>query len=300
MKEKVQKLVLNPNFRKVASVSILLITVFLFAYYIHKKPELIHSLRHINLGITLVLLALYTVILLTNTFILRWSVELCSRYIGTLETLLLTAYSSLVNFFGPLQSGPGFRAVYLKKKTDVSLKSYGMATLLYYGVFGVINLILLCYGLQPTLAIIALVILVCGALAGGWYLARRGGQQFLKHPVQVSKISLMTVLQVATMAIIFFLELKVVNPHIAFSQALIYTGAANLALFVSLTPGAIGIRESFLLFSTSLHHISTRNIIAASIIDRGVYFLFLGLLFVGTTSFHAGERLQKRANTKPS
>jgi uncharacterized membrane protein YbhN (UPF0104 family) len=66
-----------------------------------------------------------------------------------------------------------------------------------------------------------------------------------------------------------------------------YTGAANFALFVALTPGAIGIREAFLLFTRHLHHISSANIVAANIIDRAIFIVVLGVLFGLTLGFHA-------------
>jgi uncharacterized membrane protein YbhN (UPF0104 family) len=71
-----------------------------------------------------------------------------------------------------------------------------------------------------------------------------------------------------------------------------YTGAANLALFVSLTPGAIGFRESFLYFSQSLHHITTAQILSANLIDRAVYVIFLLLLLLVVLIMHVGKRLR--------
>jgi uncharacterized membrane protein YbhN (UPF0104 family) len=64
-----------------------------------------------------------------------------------------------------------------------------------------------------------------------------------------------------------------------------------MALFVSLTPGAIGIREAFLTFSQQLHHIDTSTIVAANIIDRAVYLVFLGVLFIFVFSLHARDKL---------
>lgn len=284
----------SPLFRKIAGVVIVAATLGLFAYYAFTKPELLHGLRNVSLGAALVLLGLYVVVLLTNTFILHWSVELCSRTISRFESLLLTSYSSLINFFGPLQSGPGFRMLYLKKKHDVSVKSYTISTLLYYSVFGAASLLLLGYGLSPALATAGLILVIVGAIGGGWFINKRH-KQFIKHPMQVGKVIVVTMLQVFVTVLVYYFELRLVDKHVGLSQAIIYTGAANLALFVSLTPGALGIRESFLFFSQQLHHIDSHTIIAASVIDRGVYFVFLGLLFVFSASFHVGDRLKKQA-----
>jgi uncharacterized membrane protein YbhN (UPF0104 family) len=99
--------------------------------------------------------------------------------------------------------------------------------------------------------------------------------------------------------IIYYTELRSLS-HVSFGQALIYAGAADFALFVSLTPGAIGFRESFLLFSRDLHHIGSGTIAAASLIDRAIYIILLGILFVIALSFHAKSFLTKAPQAPPS
>src|SRR6185312_11421412 len=101
-----------------------------------------------------------------------------------------------------------------------------------------------------------------------------------------------TLIQISFVAVIYYSELRSVAPGTTFGQAVIYTGAANLALYVSLTPGAIGFRESFLLFSRHLHHISSTTIVAASILDRAVYVVFLLGLAVFVFGTHVNRRLK--------
>jgi uncharacterized membrane protein YbhN (UPF0104 family) len=100
-----------------------------------------------------------------------------------------------------------------------------------------------------------------------------------------------TLLQLALQAVIFGIELHNVDPGVSIGQIMSYTGVANLAIFVALTPGAIGIRESFLLFSQNLHHINSSTIVAAHVTDRAIYLLFLGILFVLVISLHAKDKL---------
>jgi uncharacterized membrane protein YbhN (UPF0104 family) len=106
-----------------------------------------------------------------------------------------------------------------------------------------------------------------------------------------------TAAQMTVQVVIFYTELRSVDASISFAQALTYTGAANFALFVSLTPGAIGIREAFLVFSQGLHHISSAAIVAANVIDRAVYLMLLGILFILVLSLHAKDKLRLNKNT---
>jgi len=98
-------------------------------------------------------------------------------------------------------------------------------------------------------------------------------------------------LQVVLIALIYTVELKSINPSITVHQAVIYSGAANFALFVSITPGAIGFREAFLVFSEKLHHITPSTILTANVIDRAAYVALLGLLFLVAISLHVKKRL---------
>jgi len=286
------KVKLTPKVKQLLGWFVLVATIGLFAYYLKTHPDFWQNIKNISLAIIFLLLVLYSGILLTNGFILYWSVKVCSKLISKSEAMMLNAYSTLVNFFGPLQSGPGFRAVYLKKKHDVSVKAYAGATFLYYGAFGALSLILLGYGISPLLSVAGLITFIAVGLFGTNLIAK-WKPQFAHHNPLVRKIVFMTLVQVFINSLIYFTELRVVDSGISFSQALIYTGAANLALFVSLTPGAIGFREAFLLFSQNLHHIDTNTILSASVIDRTVYFVFLGLLFLFTAGFHAKDKFKK-------
>ena len=69
-------------------------------------------------------------------------------------------------------------------------------------------------------------------------------------------------------------------PGVKINQVISYTGAANFALFVNVTPGAVGIRETFLFFSEKLHHITNAAIIGSNVLDRSVYIIFLAIMFL--------------------
>ncbi len=107
-------------------------------------------------------------------------------------------------------------------------------------------------------------------------------------------LALATAIQLAAQCAIYFVEVHAVDHSVSVGQILTYTGAANFALFVALTPGAIGIRESFLLFTQHLHHLGSAIIVSANVIDRAAYLVLLGILFVIVSSMHAGKKLRLR------
>lgn len=280
-------------------VLILLATLAAFVLFFIHNPQYWHDLKTVSPWwiVAVVLLNIPMIGLLV--LIYDACLQLCGKRIPWKENFLLTSYSSIINFFGPLQSGPGVRAAYLKTRHDVRLRDYGLATLLYYGLFAFFSALFLLVGARPWWQ----TVLALAAVAGlSWfvfrYFARKekkpAESQFHLHPNIVLKLAILAFLQVLLTAITYYVELKAVNPHVGLGQAMSYAGAANFALFVSLTPDAIGFREAFLVLSQGLNHVSTANIFSANVIDRASYVLFLALLFLVVLATHAKDQLHIR------
>ncbi len=283
-------------------VAIMVLSVASFAYYLAHHGYLLKQLAHTPLLLLFWVFLLYGGVFVALALILEAGVRMCRVKLPARENLLLNSYSMLVNFFVIGQAGPGVRAAYLKKKHGLLVRRYIFVTLLYYACYAVVSALLMLLGSSAAwwLTLLA-VLLVAGAsaLVVYWYQARSK----LKHEgLQLNAPNLLylllaTVLQALLQISVYWLELHHVNAHVTLRQTVAYTGVANMALFVSLTPGAIGIRESFLVFSERLHHISSANIVSANLIDRSVYILFLGVLFAVTVSFHVKEKLSLKAPT---
>ena len=220
------------------------------------------------------------------------TLRLCNIKLAPAESALLTMYATVINFFGPLQSGPAFRGIYLKRKHGLNLKTYTAATLLFYALYALFSGFFLLYGLLGWWLVLG-VILICMV---GWYVQKRQWSVVKRfHSLDLQALyglAAATLFQVVLVAVIYYVELRSISPGVHFGQAVIYAGAANFSLFVSLTPGAIGFRESFLLFTQHLHHISSSTIVAANIIDRSMYIVLLAVIGVVIAVTHTGRRLR--------
>ncbi|MBW3568501.1 flippase-like domain-containing protein [Candidatus Parcubacteria bacterium] len=281
-KEKITSFI--KRFRQFLGFFILGLTIAVFWLYFKNNPGALTPLKDIGLFIIVLLVAFYFLFLITNFFITSLTIKLCGKNYPNKDTLQLTAYSTLVNFFGPLQSGPGFRAVFLKAKLGIKIKDYTLATIVYYFFFALISLLMMFGPVNPLLALAV----TLGAIVIGYrYL---GTKRLINKKSLIIGIFLATIIQLLLVAVIYGVELKALGAHASISSILIYTGSANLALFVAFTPGAIGIRESFIYFSQSLHHVPTDVILAAGLLDRAVYVVFLGLLFVASGWLHFGKK----------
>jgi len=280
--------------RPILTVSVLLATIAGFIYYFATHPAVRHQLAQTSPLTLATLFFLYLSVLVALSLVTLTTLRLCKISLPPSESLLLTMYATVVNFFGPLQSGPAFRGVYLKRKHNVDLKKYAAATLVFYALYAAFSGLFLLSGLFHWWLLIAAIL----AVAVLWYVRTTSISFFTRFQAldlnAIYALAAATLLQLAIVAVIYFVELRSIDHTISFGQAIIYAGAANFALFVSLTPGAIGFRESFLLFSRHLHHIDANTIVAANIIDRAMYIVLLtviGVLIFGT---HAQRRFQPK------
>lgn len=280
------------------------VTAALFTLFFIHHPAYVTALRQTKFSTLLVVFGLYVLLLICLMVVYQCILLLCNKPLSWHENGLLTIYTLLVNFFGPLQSGPGFRAIYLKNKHRVRIRDYAGATFIYYGFYILISLLFLLVTNRPWWQTVLALLVVGGT--GLWGLRYWNH----KHKLDVSGndshfrlttkgctlLALSTLAQIAITAVIYSVELRSIHPNINFGQAMTYSGAANFALFVSLTPGAIGFRETFLIFVEHLDHINTATVLSANVIDRSVYIVFLALLFL----LAVGINLKKRLHVKTS
>lgn len=283
------------SWRPAAAIIVLVATIAAFIYYFATHPAVRQQLHRTSPAVLLLILVLYFGTIVALALVNAATLRLCKIRMPGSESLLLTAYSAVVNFFGPLQSGPAFRAVYLKKKYGVGLKNYTAATFMYYFFFAAFSGLFLLSGLLKwwLVVLVLLGILLMAVLRRD----RRFNSRFKNLDLAgCYYLAGAALLQVCLVAAVYYTELRSVAPGTHLSQAIIYTGAANFALFVSLTPGAVGFRESFLVFSRHLHHISNSTIVAASILDRAMYIVLLLVMAL----FIFGTHARRQLNVKPS
>lgn len=275
--------------RAVLAVLVLLATITIFTVYLLHHPEIFRTLSRISPVALAAIFLLYIFAIGSLVWIQRAVLGLTGIELEKKENALVVMYSTIINFFGPLQSGPAFRAAYLKTRHHINLKKYALATLVYYGLFALFSgLFLLAY-----LIGLWIFVLAAAAFAAAPLMLKIKYFRGLDLP-NVRQLALATFCQVAVQSIIFFAELRILMPQVTYVQTLVYTGAANFAMFVSLTPGAIGFREAFLLFSQKIHHIGTDTIAAASLIDRSVYIVFLLIMAAVIFGMHANDYLKTK------
>src|SRR6478672_2499670 len=140
---RIRAILKNKLLRTILVILIIIATLVVFTNYLFTHPEVITLLLSLPPAVLMLLAIAYIGTIVANAYVLSVSLKMIGKKVHFAENVSLTGYSSVVNFFGPLQSGPGFRAAYLKKRHNVSLRSFLYATVVFYGFFAVINALIL-------------------------------------------------------------------------------------------------------------------------------------------------------------
>lgn len=284
--------------RPAISVVLLAIALSIGIYYLVTHRNLLRQLAHIHPLIICLVLISYAFMFVVLLVILDANLRLCNLKINILENAKLNAHSLLINFFVPGQAGPAYRGAYLYKRHKLRIKNYVITTLLYYVIYALISVFLLLVIKFPWWQTLGALIIIAGlgiaAIRKYSSKVKINAESLDLKPIKIIYLFAATLLQAFVQVVIYSIELHSANPHIHLSQIITYTGTANLALFVALTPGAIGIRESFLIFTEHLHHISSPNIIYANVIDRSVYLVFLLILIALTVTWQLFNKIKRQ------
>lgn len=292
----------SPKVRGVLSLLVVVATLAVFGWYLATHPEVVDTLLDLSPWVLIALTVAYALTIVVNALVLHWSLAYVERSTPLLDNALLTGYSSIVNFFGPLQSGPGFRAVYLKQRYKVEITRFLAATAVFYLFFAAFNgaVVMIAAAVvfpEWRVAIAAVVVLGLALIRPAVKIAGRTerGRMILDAIRFDNRYFWLTglgavLLSLAT-SLAYGTEIAYVTDGVSPWQVAVYTAVANLSLFVALTPGAIGFREAFLLFSIKLHGISPDVIAAVSIIDRAFYVVFLLVMFFVLLAVNSRKRL---------
>lgn len=209
------------------------------------------------------------------------------------ESIRVTIYSSIINFFGFLQAGLGYRGIYLKREHGVPYGFYTAITLVQYLlVFGfalfmgtVGFLVLKGSILLALLAFLGFISLLTFAYSVRREILKKIEKSRFKKILSLKLTSRhigwmfgAALVQFSGLALAFSAELSAVDAKFSFAAVILFTSIAVFSLVFAVTPGAIGIRETMLLIVAGQMSLQVQDVVLSSTIDRLAYFVVLVLL----------------------
>ena len=299
--------------KKISSIlTIVLLSVFL--WYFVENIDSFKTLSTIPLAALVFISVAKLLRYISNGLFIQWTVEVFTKKFSLKESVYVATLSAVANFFGPLLGGTTVRAVYLKKVHKLSYSFFTSTLAGYYvilfgigSLIGVVSLLFLDNsahgnGLLVFFSVwfVSMVALMFARLPKRsrfeWtkknkitatiieivYDIERGWAKITKTDKLLTKL---TLLGASGFVITFFtsmVEFNAIGVSISPAALGLYTAISATAILISFTPGAIGIKEGLLIVNSSALGLSTEQILQVAVIDRGITFLLLGVLYFVT------------------
>jgi len=298
--------------RKTISAVILLVCAIAFYFYIRDHLSEFGSISDISFQYVILIGCASFGGLVVNGLFLKVLLDEFGIRLGFSEYFSISVLTSFGNVFLPMKGGAGFKAVYLKSKYNYDY-SYFIAGLAgnYLVCFNVTALTALAgmalywwgtgYFNMPAAAVFIAI-----AVASFWVIfypprafdwiplrwAREQANQVLfgwntvrKSGKTVAHLFILAATNMCISSVMCWLEFAAFGMKdaqgapIGIAQSAVFSTIGSLAVFVWLTPAALGVKESLLMFCSDILGISPAQALTASLLDRTVNFLLLALLF---------------------
>jgi uncharacterized protein (TIRG00374 family) len=296
--------------------------VGLFVWYFLANRESFAPILEINVPL-LMFVAISNVLLMGgNGLFLKYIVEPFHKNLSYRESLYVSVLSSIGNFFAPAGGGLGFRAVYLKKKHQLSYTDY-LSTLSgnYVIVFFCISLIglialaatgsfssgqalviagflvaiflgsILATILRPIKpdfiekikpSIVQSFVRQINRVANGWDIIK-------KDRALLFKLLLVTLGNfVITVSITKLIAISL-SIQVGFWGLILMSVVGSLSFIVNITPANLGVKEALYVFSATTIGLSTPEVLSIALIDRGVLFFVMVIMWAVTSRLRKNE-----------
>lgn len=294
-------------------ISTLVVIGAFVAYFIHNKNDF-KPLLDINVAFLFGIAFFYSALVSVNGLFTRLTLEPFNKDLPIFEGVYLAIISSIGNFFAPAGAGFGYRAFYLKRKYDLAFSDYASVLSGYFVISFFINSIagliaiqflggkgeaqrdVIILGLLAVLvfSIIASIIKVPQKLVDSTknsllhgilsilHRVTNGWRKILSTKDVLIKLVLLTLLSLFLSMATTTLIISSLHLSTTLSAITLYSVLGSLSIFINITPGNLGIKEAIYLFAASVMGFSIGQIVLIALVERGVIFVTLLLLWLGT------------------
>jgi len=291
------------NKKKIFQILVLLILIGWFASYFYQHIEEFRELKIVAPFFLVPIFLLTTLFLINNGLVLKYFLEPFNIKLKFKEWLGLSVINTMGNYLTPFRGGTAAKAFYLKTRYRFSYSYFlgtlaGMTiiaflinsfvglltTILLYYIYGFFNILIFAIFLFVFLFLLGIVFFSPTVketkcpfvnklinVINGWHLIKSNRKI-------IAITSLISLINVAIMLFTIFLEFRVFGISISLLSALFLSIMSTLSLFVSITPGALGIKEAIVAFTAVVINVPISQALTISFLDRVISLMIILIL----------------------
>ena len=308
---------------RIIGITITLFVVFIFAVYFLLNTENFKPLLDANYYLLTIAALGYVGGIFANGLFIKFILEPFKKFIATSEAFYVSVISSVGNFFAPAGTGFGIRAVYLKKKHGLAYSEFistlsgsyilvflvssfvGLLSLTalrqYYGVqWLVLGVVFLAMFIGSLLISLFRVQLAeprtvkhdrINALRRNVYRVINGWSRIASNKELILKLLGLTCANLALTVVIYWAVIHSVGLNATLPALLLLSVLGSLSIFVNITPANLGVKEAIYIFSAGVLGFSVGEMVLIALVDRGVQFTVLLILWLFASRVQAKEKL---------
>jgi uncharacterized protein (TIRG00374 family) len=291
------------NKKKIFQILVLIVLITWFGIYFYQHFDEFRDLKIVNSILLIPISLLAVIFLINNGLVLKYFLKPFNIKLKFKEWFGLSVITTMGNYLTPFRGGAVARAVYLKRIHQFPhayflstlagiyivvflVNSFvGVLTMIFlYHFLGVFNILIFTIFLAIFLTLLAIIIFSPRFketkypffnkfinVLNGWHLIK-------SNKKMIAVIGLISVINVGIIVLMMFLEFRVFGLEIPLLSALFLSIVSTLGLFISITPGALGIKEAIIVFTATVINIPVSQALTVSILDRVVGLVIIAIL----------------------
>jgi uncharacterized protein (TIRG00374 family) len=284
---------MKPTTKKLLSITLSILIVTLFVFYISRHLEDFKQLELVNYPIIVVLAV---IILLSSTFNGMMTDFLVSAFgikLRLKEWFGLSVITTFYNIITPFRGGMAARAVYLKHKHNFSYSNFLAAlagtyimSFLIAAFFGLVSLCFLYKQLKIFSPLVLLIFLIFfiplllififspkfsetkSSLANKIINVMNGWHLIHKQRKLVTIVAIISTIQLFMGAFSYIVSYYIFSIQISLAQAIFMSSFGTFAILISITPAGLGIQEGVSVFSALAIGITPAQAISVAVLNR--------------------------------
>ena len=285
---------------KVLRIALSILAVPLLAWVVYRNFDKFAVITQASVATFVSIIAVTLVSLLANSFRMRIAAALFDAKLGFAEAFKVASANTFYNIITPLKGGVTVKGMYLNQVHGMTWPNFGgsliVTQLLASALSMALALVILgAFDVFPP-AVIAAIAVLAGLLvvitwrSRNWIGARLARYRHLdgaadRFATIARHRGALILFAVAHLVFLFcittrlYLVFAIFVPEIQFWQVLLIQAVITGALFISLTPGNIGVQEGLVAAAGAFFAIEPASAVLASLAERG--FMLLTVLPIG-------------------